>query len=588
MRTIVVFFCLISMSLGNYISIGTKTVPPFVFYDGQSSAFPIKINDPSLLRGFTIDILKELLKVLPKDKYQGYNFTLYEGNTQGINAITNNEISTFAAALTETSERERFVDFVSFFDKAGLGIMVHDSIDSVSTFGNVMNAIFSLQTLIFLAMFVCLLIGLAMLYYASDKICRNPKRNLFPDNPKKGIVKALGYSFLSINLKEVPMPQTNCTWIIFVVATLLNVFFTALVTASLTNIMKQAIPQQKIGGYDDLVNIKVATVENSISHQYMVQNGGGMIISKYSTVDLMIDGFLTKKNGEEAMLYDLPILQYLKGNDDRFVKTKLVGDAFDISKLGFALSNIKGQLHEDMNIGILELIKNGVLLSLRERWFKESQFNTNQENDDTLLSSLTVLLIVAGAVLGLGLILSIIIGYNQLQKIKEDEKKYGLEKDDGHHFSSDWLNVIFRQDSIQKRQKEIEDKTKALQNTSELIKDVTEFEAPHEILHRTVDLERSLLGIGEKLNNLMTKIEKMEKQSKSSDSHSSFGAPPPSPISDQKDVQTIPQIMPPSLTKIVPPPEIADTKAPYFINIPKRSDSYEEHDDGKGGGFKLV
>lgn len=502
---------LISLTSASVIRIGTKTIPPFIFDDSPEGPLP-RVVSKGDLRGFTIDLLKDIFRVLPEDRYKGFNYTLLASNEKGIASLANNTIDIFAAAVTETPERETVVDFVTFDHNAGLRIMVHNDIDASSTINNVILAIFSLQTLIFVAIFLVLMIGVGLLYWASDKICRNPRRNLFPDTLARGFPKALTYSFMTINLKEVPRPQTNCTWIVFIIATLLNLFFTALVTASLTTVMDQSVPQQSITGYNDLTGVNVATVRNSFAHQYMINNGGGMRIITYNDVDAMISGYIARTNGDDAMIYDSPVIQYLKGNDNRFDNSVIVGDIFEPFRLGLVLGNDKTVLHEDIKKAVLELVSLGKLVELRERWFRVAELQENRETSDTLFGSLTILGIVGGIVFGVGIILFIIVQVRMYRQLKEDEAKYGIRTGGTDYVYSDWLDAIMKQDSITQRQQELDKKKKELANTDDKIRDVDDFDAPFEALYQTVEIRRAFLDVIKKLQETTGEIDELKKE----------------------------------------------------------------------------
>lgn len=324
------------------LRVGITEVPPFVIQepDGRWSGISLELWQQAAERnGYRYE-----LQPLPFD--------------QLLPGLQNGQLDIAVGALTMTAEREALIDFTHPFYRTGLAIGVPAQPDNGWA---ALRALMSWQ-------FLSLIIGLAALLLIVGTVLwlfeRRHNRTQFGDSSLQGMGN--GFWWAAVTMTTVgygdKSPVTfggRLVAIIWMFAALVMVStFTAAVTTTLTvgNL------QGGLEGPDDLRRAHVATVEGTVSERYLDEQR--IRTSRYSDLS---QAMRAVQSGEaEAVVYDLPILQYRNGELNHGGLRVLPG-TFENQSYAFAVPS-HSPLREPVSQAILEITTGPAWQQLLERY----------------------------------------------------------------------------------------------------------------------------------------------------------------------------------------------------------------------------
>jgi polar amino acid transport system substrate-binding protein len=326
------------------ITIATRDTPPFAIRgaDGQSWS------------GITIELIRQIAEEM------GYEVSFQEmGLTEMIDAVADEQLDAAAAAITITAEREERVDFTHPFYTSGLGVAVQrqPALSPLALLGRFTNAAFLEALLALLA--VLTLVGAAMWL-----VERRRNAEQFPDTPVKGIGAGLWWSAVTMTTvgygDKAPVTLLGRVFgLIWMFASIIIISgFTAAIATSLT--VNQLA--QSITGVDDLRSKRVVTVAASTSSQWLDEQ-----LVRYRAAESVGDALDALSRGEaDALVYDLPILQYLVR--DRYSNgIRVLPNEFARQDYGIALRS-GAPLREEVNREILRITEEPAWADLLARY----------------------------------------------------------------------------------------------------------------------------------------------------------------------------------------------------------------------------
>ena len=274
------------------LTVATRQVPPFAMLDENGQWV-----------GISIELLREVKASLESESDQAIELDIREMNlTEMLDAAEKGEIDLAAAALTVNYDRETRMDFTHPFHNTGLGIAVAGK--QGSTWDGVISAIFSLTFIrLMVGLFAVLLISGLAVYLFERK--RNPN---FSGGVTRGVSSGIWWAAVTMTTVGYgdKVPQTaggrfiGCIWMfsgLFLIAS-----FTAAVTSALT--VNQLT--SRIAGPDDLSRVRVATVEDSTSDNYL--RSRHIFSRKFPDVRSALESL--EAGNVDAVVYDATILQY--------------------------------------------------------------------------------------------------------------------------------------------------------------------------------------------------------------------------------------------------------------------------------------
>ena len=273
---------------GQELVIGTRNVPPFVI-----------MNPDGTWTGISIELWRRIAAELNWD-YGVHELSL-ENQLQG---LEEGSLDIVVAALTITSEREKTMDFTHPFHTSGLGIAVQRTPQSKWMAAGKQFFSWSFLRVILVLAAVLFLAGTLVWFFERRN---NPDQ--FGGRTAKGLGAGFWWSAVTMTTvgygdkapKSVGGRFVAILWMFTSIVIISG--FTAAITSSLT------ISQLKspVSGPEDLPKVRVATVADSTSEDYLRDRH-----ISFRAFETPFEGLeAVAGGGFDAMIYDAPVLRYL-------------------------------------------------------------------------------------------------------------------------------------------------------------------------------------------------------------------------------------------------------------------------------------
>ena len=311
--------------------VGTRVVPPFAM-----------LNEENQWEGISIDLLREIKAELQDEsgheiKLEFKDLTLKEMLAE----VSESKVDIVAAALTMNYEREKVMDFTHSFHTSGLGIAVGAK-QRHSGWSGIIDAVLSETFLRIVAgLFLAMLVSAFAIYLF--------ERNANPEHFDHGWIKgvAAGMWWAAVTLTTVgygdKVPKTLGGRLIGLVWMFAGLFIIAGFTAAVTSALTLTELRSKVNGPADLSRIKVATVDDSTSADYL--RSRHIIFAKHPDVDSALKSLVT--DGCDAVVYDAPILRY-QTYQNYSGEASVLPSTFEKQNYAFALPS-NSPLRESVN-----------------------------------------------------------------------------------------------------------------------------------------------------------------------------------------------------------------------------------------------
>nr|WP_224745726.1 transporter substrate-binding domain-containing protein [Neiella litorisoli] len=270
--------------------IATRHAPPFSVQTEQG------------WQGITIELVKRVADA-KQHQIEFVDMSIDEM----LDATQSHQVAAAAAALTITADREKRLDFTHPYLTSGLGIAVPQS-EQVS----IMAAVKRFVSGDFLQAVGALLLVLSvigiLLWLAERR-----HNSQFSEQPMRGIGAGLWWSAVTMTTVGYgdKAPQTTSGRIIALIWMFASIIIISGFTAAIATSLTVNQLGQSINSLDDLYNKRVITVAESTSDQLLQEK-----LIRHRTVATIEEALAALADGKAAaVVYDLPILQYMVANE---------------------------------------------------------------------------------------------------------------------------------------------------------------------------------------------------------------------------------------------------------------------------------
>jgi len=311
--------------------VGTKIAPPFAMK-----------ADAGSWEGISIELWDKIANKLDIDyEWQEHNLKSL------LNGVTNGQLDAGIAAITITSAREKNFDFSHSYYSTGLSIAVPKN--ATNGWLNVLKGIFSPRMLIIVLMLAAVLFSVGTLAWLLERK-RNPEH--FSPHPITGI--ADGFWWAAVTMTTVGYgdmaPKSLGGRIVALLWMFSSLLLLSGIIAGIATTLTLSKIQPLVSGPEDLARVRVATIENSTSDQYLKEHR----IKRHYYPSVLEGLEAINQNKADAMVYDAPLLIHL-------IKHNFEGDLevlesrFELQDYGIAFPE-NSSLREPVNRAMLTII----------------------------------------------------------------------------------------------------------------------------------------------------------------------------------------------------------------------------------------
>ncbi|QLC72857.1 transporter substrate-binding domain-containing protein [Pseudomonas sp. LPB0260] len=300
---------------GPLLRVGISEVPPFVIQEENGE-----------WRGISIDLWQEIAA------QAGYRFELQPMAFQELlPSLEADRLDVVVGALTMTAEREARFDFTHPFYQTGLAIAVPREGEGGGW--HALRALLSWQ-------FLSLVLGLAALLLLVGALVwlfeRRRNQEQFGGSPAQGLGSSFWWAAVTMTTVGYgdKAPVTLGGRLIGLVWMFAGLIMVSTFTAAVTSTLTVGNLQGGIQGTDDLRRAHVATIDKTVSARYLENQR-----IRHSDYPNLLSAMRAVQQGEaDAVVYDLPILQYRNGELGQGGLRVLPG-TFENQSYAFALAS---------------------------------------------------------------------------------------------------------------------------------------------------------------------------------------------------------------------------------------------------------
>lgn len=272
------------------IVIATREAPPFAMRD-----------EAGQWRGISIELVEQL-----RSDLKGEREIVFRDMPLAdmLDAVASGEVDLAAAALTVNYEREQRLDFSHPYYTGGLGIAVRLDGQNQSLWGLV-RAVLSPTFLRIVAGLIVTMLVVGVAIYLCE---RRANREQFGGSAIRGVLSGLWWSAVTLTTVGYGDKVPKSTWgrVIATVWMFSGLFIIASFTAAITSTLTLTELRSRISGPNDLSRVRVATVSDSTSHNYL--RGRGVRARGYPDVASALEALA--EGDCEAVVYDAVVLRY--------------------------------------------------------------------------------------------------------------------------------------------------------------------------------------------------------------------------------------------------------------------------------------
>ncbi len=311
--------------------IGTKIAPPFAMKTADGH-----------WEGISIELWEQIAKKI------GLHFKWQEHNLRSLlNGVSSSNLDAGIAAITITSEREKDFDFSHSYYSTGLSIAVPKK--SNNGWLNVISGIFSRKMLILVLMLAGILLFVGTLAWLLERK-RNPDH--FSPHPLAGI--ADGFWWAAVTMTTVGYgdmaPKSLGGRIVAMFWMFSSLLLLSGIIAGIASTLTLSRIQPLVSGEQDLVRVKVASIENSTSDHYLKERR----IKRHFYPSVLAGLTAIEQGKVDAMVYDAPLLTYLI-NRHFEGELEVLESLFELQDYGIAFPE-NSNLREPVNRAMLSII----------------------------------------------------------------------------------------------------------------------------------------------------------------------------------------------------------------------------------------
>ena len=272
---------------------------PLIVGVKQAAPFAIKAPDGSW-KGLSVGLWEEIADEL----WLRYEFR--ERSLEGlIGGLSDGSIDVSVAALTITPERERAIDFTHPFYNSGLGIAV-SARPTRSWMGTIWGLVASVEFLEVVGVLFAALLGVGLVAWLVERRA-NPEQ--FGGKGIRGLFQGVWWSAVTMTTVGYgdKAPRTVAGRLLATLWMFSSLVAVSAFTATIASLLTLSRLQSPVDGPEDLTDVRVASVAESTSGEYL--RSRRIPFTPYA--DPLDSLQAVSDDRADAAVYDMPILRYL-------------------------------------------------------------------------------------------------------------------------------------------------------------------------------------------------------------------------------------------------------------------------------------
>jgi polar amino acid transport system substrate-binding protein len=323
------------------LKVGIKSAPPMVILgDGKIEGFSIELwNQIAKRSGFATEfIVKENVKDL-------------------LESVINKENNLAIAAISQTPDREKIVDFSQPYMDAGLEILLKSDQQTI-----VEKLLIFLKSgamrFIYFGLLVIIIIANLHYFYKLWRGLHTSKNYIH------NIWDSIWWLFNGFFRTDFGDQNNRIHQFISCFMIILSVIFVTQFQALVTSDLTLDKLESKVSSLDDIRSRQVGVVKNTTANKYAGNNN--LNITVFDNNDQMLESLISDKIG--VVIMDVPMAKYFANNQ---AKGKVV-ESIALNNEHYSIAfPIGSDLRKEVNSAILELEQDGTMKELQKKWFGE-------------------------------------------------------------------------------------------------------------------------------------------------------------------------------------------------------------------------
>jgi polar amino acid transport system substrate-binding protein len=314
-------------------------------------AAPMVMEKDLDLQGFSIELWQEIAK---RNNFET-QFVMKNNVKEMLDSVINYQTDAAIAAISQTPERERIIDFSQPYLNAGLEILVRANESSLIDQLIIFFRSDAMKLLYFGLFAIFILAHFHHLYRILRKI--NIKQNYFYN-----IWDSIWWLFNGFFRTEFGDQKDRFHQIISAILIIVSIIFITQFQASVTADLTLDKIDSKITSLEDIKNKKVGVVSNTTAHKFVTDNK--IKFETFESNDNLQNALISSK--VDVIILDAPIAKYYATQDG---KGKVV-ESITLNREHYSIAfPIGSALRKQVNATILDIEQDGTMAILNKKWF---------------------------------------------------------------------------------------------------------------------------------------------------------------------------------------------------------------------------
>lgn len=307
------------------LRVGTKVSPPFAIKNADGS-----------WAGISIELWEHLAEELDLD-FEYEELPLNEILT-GLEA---EQLDVGVAAISVTSDRLEHIEFCHPHYSTGLGVAV--SSQSQSTIWTLLGRIVSSRLIKIVMSMVCIVLVCGFLFWLFE---RERNTAMFGGKRRQGLGMGFWWSSTLLLGHKGVVPVSTLGRFLALAAMVSSIIVMSILTGVITSVLTVQQLDSGISRATDLYHVRVATILDSTSAEYLKQRQ--IFFSEFNSAEEALQAVVAGQ--ADAVVYDAALLKYLVGEEFPN-QLEVLPVVFNIQEYAIGLqlmSELRKQLNEEL------------------------------------------------------------------------------------------------------------------------------------------------------------------------------------------------------------------------------------------------